>query len=214
MDSANAVLPDLDRLDVAELKMLLQEQHEQLVAKDAQILSITLLIEAPQVGDPQVAPPAVRTAQRKTRAADRAVGAVGRRARSRGCATRHRFSRANAINAGAGHPQGTARVSRTSAARNANHYAPFGVLPRLRRHAQASGRRRLRNARTGAGALQSDSPRAAEAGLRELRYDRASVGAGTPDRARHGRPGPAGPRAGQQVCRPCAALPASGDLRA
>ena len=46
MDSASAALPDLDRLDVAELKaLLLHEQHAQLVAKDAQILSITLLIE-------------------------------------------------------------------------------------------------------------------------------------------------------------------------
>jgi transposase len=45
VDSASAALPDLDRLDVAELKTLLHEQHAQLVAKDAQILSITLLIE-------------------------------------------------------------------------------------------------------------------------------------------------------------------------
>ena len=37
-----------------------------------------------------------------------------------------------------------------------------------------------RNARTGAGALQSDSPRATEAGLRELRYDRAGAGAARP----------------------------------
>lgn len=52
MDSANATLPELDGLNIAELKSLLQEQHaqlaikdEQLVAKDAQIFSHALLIE-------------------------------------------------------------------------------------------------------------------------------------------------------------------------
>ncbi len=45
MDSANTALPDLDRLDAAELKLLLHEQHAQLVAKDAQLLSHTLLTE-------------------------------------------------------------------------------------------------------------------------------------------------------------------------
>lgn len=45
MDSTSTALPDLDGLDVAELKLLLHEQHAQLVAKDAQILSHTLLIE-------------------------------------------------------------------------------------------------------------------------------------------------------------------------
>ena len=59
MDSANATLPDLGGLSIAELQTLLQEQHaqlidqhaqlatkdEQLVAKDAQIFSHTLLIE-------------------------------------------------------------------------------------------------------------------------------------------------------------------------
>ena len=45
MESAGSALPDLDRLDVTELKRLLQEQHEQLVAKDAQLFSHTLLIE-------------------------------------------------------------------------------------------------------------------------------------------------------------------------
>jgi len=52
MDSANAMLPELDGLSIAELQTLLQEQHaqlaikdEQLVAKDAQLRSHTLLIE-------------------------------------------------------------------------------------------------------------------------------------------------------------------------
>ena len=45
MDSAGSALPDLDRLDVTELKRLLQEQHQQLLAKDAQLFSHTLLIE-------------------------------------------------------------------------------------------------------------------------------------------------------------------------
>jgi hypothetical protein len=52
MDSANATLPDLDGLSIVELQTLLQEQHaqraikdEQLVAKDAQLRSHTLLIE-------------------------------------------------------------------------------------------------------------------------------------------------------------------------
>ena len=53
MDSANATLPDLDGLSIAELKALLHEQHariaakdSQIVARDAQILSNTLLIES------------------------------------------------------------------------------------------------------------------------------------------------------------------------
>jgi transposase len=45
MDSANAELPDLDGLSIAELKALLQEQHAQLVATHAELLSHTLLIE-------------------------------------------------------------------------------------------------------------------------------------------------------------------------
>jgi transposase len=52
MDSANATLPDLDGLSIAELQTLLQEQHaqlaikdEQLVAQDAQLRYHTLLIE-------------------------------------------------------------------------------------------------------------------------------------------------------------------------
>lgn len=52
MDSAKAALHDLDGLSVAELKMLLREQSaqlvvkdEQIVARDAQLLSHTLLIE-------------------------------------------------------------------------------------------------------------------------------------------------------------------------
>ena len=39
------MLPDLDGLSVAELKTLLHDQHEQLVAKDAELLSHRLLIE-------------------------------------------------------------------------------------------------------------------------------------------------------------------------
>jgi hypothetical protein len=53
MDSANAVLPDLDGLSIAELKVLLrehqavvQEQSAQLVAKDAELLSHRVEIEA------------------------------------------------------------------------------------------------------------------------------------------------------------------------
>ena len=53
MDSANAALPDLDGLSVAELKVLLREQHvvvqeqsEQLAAKDAELLSHRVEIEA------------------------------------------------------------------------------------------------------------------------------------------------------------------------
>src|ERR1700723_1672751 len=52
MESANVTLPELDGLSIAELQTLLQEQHaqlaikdEQLVAKDAQLRSHTLLIE-------------------------------------------------------------------------------------------------------------------------------------------------------------------------
>src|ERR1700728_2585445 len=52
MESANATLLDLDGLSIAQLQTLLQEQHtqlaikdEQLVAKDAQLRSHTLLIE-------------------------------------------------------------------------------------------------------------------------------------------------------------------------
>jgi transposase len=52
MESANATLPDLDGLSIAELQTLLQEQHaqlaikdEQLVAQDAQLRYHTLLIE-------------------------------------------------------------------------------------------------------------------------------------------------------------------------
>jgi transposase len=53
MDSADVALPELDGLSIAELKILLQKQHqqiiardEQIVAKDAQILSHELLIES------------------------------------------------------------------------------------------------------------------------------------------------------------------------
>jgi transposase len=52
VESANATLPELDGLSIAELQTLLQEQHaqlaiqnEQLIAKDAQLRSHTLLIE-------------------------------------------------------------------------------------------------------------------------------------------------------------------------
>src|SRR5271165_3323566 len=46
MDSANAALPGLDGLSIAELKMLLQEQHALLQEQQAQLLSNTLLIES------------------------------------------------------------------------------------------------------------------------------------------------------------------------
>lgn len=46
MDSASDALPDLDGLSTAELKTLLREQHAQLMAKEAELLSNTLLIEA------------------------------------------------------------------------------------------------------------------------------------------------------------------------
>ncbi len=46
MDSANDTLPDLDGLSVADLKALLQEQHVQLVAKDAELLSVKTEIES------------------------------------------------------------------------------------------------------------------------------------------------------------------------
>jgi transposase len=45
MDAASAQRVDLDGLSVAELKALLQAQREQLVAKDAEILSYTVEIE-------------------------------------------------------------------------------------------------------------------------------------------------------------------------
>jgi len=46
MDAARIELTDLDGLSIAELKVLLQEKHAQLVIKDAQILSHTFEIEA------------------------------------------------------------------------------------------------------------------------------------------------------------------------
>jgi hypothetical protein len=46
MNAACTELTDLDGLSVADLKVLLQEKHAQLVIKDAQILSHTLEIEA------------------------------------------------------------------------------------------------------------------------------------------------------------------------
>ncbi len=46
MDSASVARTDLDMLSVAELKVLLQEQHAQLAAKDAQIHSYSVEIEA------------------------------------------------------------------------------------------------------------------------------------------------------------------------
>ncbi len=46
MDCANAELPDLDELSVAQLKALLHLQRTQLVAKDAELLSHRLTIEA------------------------------------------------------------------------------------------------------------------------------------------------------------------------
>lgn len=45
MDSADAELPDIDGLSIAELKALVQEQHAQLVATHAELLSNTLLVE-------------------------------------------------------------------------------------------------------------------------------------------------------------------------
>uniref|UniRef100_E6PCP2 Transposase of ISCARN48, IS66 family n=1 Tax=mine drainage metagenome TaxID=410659 RepID=E6PCP2_9ZZZZ len=45
MDSANAALPDLDRLNLAELKSMLREQHAELITKDAQLLSYSVEIE-------------------------------------------------------------------------------------------------------------------------------------------------------------------------
>ena len=46
MESANETFPDLDGLSVADLKTLLHEQHEQLIAKDAELLAHQLLIES------------------------------------------------------------------------------------------------------------------------------------------------------------------------
>jgi transposase len=46
VDAARIELTDLDVLSVAELKVLLQEKHAQLIIKDAQILSHTFEIEA------------------------------------------------------------------------------------------------------------------------------------------------------------------------
>jgi transposase len=46
MDSANATLPDLDGLSIAELKSLLQRQHAEIIAKDTRLLSNTMLIES------------------------------------------------------------------------------------------------------------------------------------------------------------------------
>ena len=44
MDSANAVLPDLDGLSIAELKALVYEQHAQLHTHKLQIERLNLLI--------------------------------------------------------------------------------------------------------------------------------------------------------------------------
>ena len=45
MESASAALPDLDRLNLAELKSLLREQHTTLQEQHAQLLSYTVEIE-------------------------------------------------------------------------------------------------------------------------------------------------------------------------
>src|ERR1700689_610396 len=39
MDSANVALPDLDRMNVAELKLLLRDQHAELLSKDEDLRS-------------------------------------------------------------------------------------------------------------------------------------------------------------------------------
>jgi hypothetical protein len=38
MESANVTLPDLDQLNVTELKTLLREQHAELLSKDEELL--------------------------------------------------------------------------------------------------------------------------------------------------------------------------------
>ena len=45
MESVSAALPDLDRLNLAELKSLLREQHTTLQEQHAQLLSYTVEIE-------------------------------------------------------------------------------------------------------------------------------------------------------------------------
>lgn len=46
MEAARDTLPDLDGLSVADLKTLLHEKHEQLIAKDAELLAHQLLIDS------------------------------------------------------------------------------------------------------------------------------------------------------------------------
>src|SRR5260370_16830790 len=46
MESASVVLPDLDRLNVTELKALLREQHAELLSQKAELLSHKTEIES------------------------------------------------------------------------------------------------------------------------------------------------------------------------
>ena len=86
-------------------------------------------------------------------------------------------------------------------------------LPLLRRRAACDRRECQRDAGLRAGAPARAAHPPAQVRLPRLRHDPSGTGTGASDRQGTGEPRPAGPRAGQQVLRSPAALPAVPDLR-
>src|SRR5262249_40740182 len=98
--------------------------------------------------------------------------------------------------------------------RSENAPAEGKSLPRLRRSTAQVGRRCFGVLGASPGTLLRDPAGAGEAGLWELRQDRASESAQPADRARNRWTGASGACAGLEVCRSSSFIPAGREFRA
>ena len=203
MDAAGIELADLDGLSVAEMKSLLcdqhaalQEQHEQLlthreqlVVKDEQIRFYTFEIESLRL---QILK--LRHMQFGSRSEKRAhdieqlqllVENLETAAAERSCEPDQQTATKRAPSVPKPRREFGAHLPRET-----QTIAPHqSCCPDCGGELKHLGEDVKRDYRNGAGALQGDSPSAAQAGLCKLRYDRAGAGTDAADRTRYGRPG-------------------------
>src|SRR6266851_4984880 len=195
MAAANHTLPDLDALPPGELKALILSQHEQLLSKDEQLASRDNEIEHLKL---LIAKLRRMQFGRKSEKLDRQIEQLELRL--------DELQATPAENTSASRTPAVAAPVANAAAKPTRKPLPEHLPREVRRQAETSGRRRFGNSGVRAGAIPSGPSGSTEAGLRVLRTHRAGPSAEPSHRARHGRTGPLGARAGVEILRSLAAV--------
>jgi Transposase C of IS166 homeodomain len=186
-------LPDLNQLNPEELKTLIVTQHQQLLSKDEQLASRDSEIEQLKL---LIAKLQRMQFGRKSEKLERQIEQLQLRLEAL------QMNDAERVAVLPKQPKSVERMVRPVRS----------PLPALRRNTAQVGRRRLGDLGTHPGTLLRDPAGAGEAGLHQLRQDRASESSKPADRAWNRWARAFGPCAGLEVCGSSSLVPTGRDF--